>query len=404
MVLNMQGMPLKIDKKVLVGHEFEIDELRERISKFPIKNSPKAPEYIQLVSSSETDWDWDQVKTMLTQDPSTLTPLLFTLHFKRQYPFSFKVRNRILEFLSVAYQITRDVRYFNEFLWFYNGHQDFLALWLLTLDNFFKNLLPDNRHHFPMCNTEQLEKFLKEVMSKMEQSRTKNIDTNMLVGLIGSPTFFPKLRAELVRDGFSVKCYFIPYHPRKIINAVLRNRLAFFLIRFLKRAMFGFIRIDLDYKDSKIEKILQKDQLDIGFHKLGFIIKNNIIAGFRLGLLNDHWALLPFIRGRSTIEYSILFGAPMATTTHLITEKVDTGDIVSVYSYSEAIEGCSTVAEIRKVIRRDRDARAIDSIRQFSKTKTAIVENDERQGMTFFSIHPLLINFIDTHILQSATQ
>ena len=94
----------------------------------------------------------------------------------------------------------------------------------------------------------------------------------------------------------------------------------------------------------------------------------------------------------------------MVTTSHLITEGVDAGDIVAVYSYSDAVDGCSTVGEIRKVIRRDRDARAIDSIRQFSKTKAAIVENDERQGMTFFSIHPLLTNFIDTRILQSATR
>lgn len=58
----MQGMPLKIDKKVLVGHELEIDELREKIGKFSLKNNPKLPEYTRLVSSSETDWDWDQVK------------------------------------------------------------------------------------------------------------------------------------------------------------------------------------------------------------------------------------------------------------------------------------------------------------------------------------------------------
>jgi hypothetical protein len=70
----MQGMPLKIDKKVLVSHELEIDELREKIGTFSLKNNPKVPEYTRLVSSSETDWDWDQVKTMLTQDPSTLAP------------------------------------------------------------------------------------------------------------------------------------------------------------------------------------------------------------------------------------------------------------------------------------------------------------------------------------------
>ena len=70
----MQGMPLKIDKKVLVGHELEIDELREKIGTFSLKNNPKVPEYTRLVSSSETGWDWDQVKTMLTQDPSTLVP------------------------------------------------------------------------------------------------------------------------------------------------------------------------------------------------------------------------------------------------------------------------------------------------------------------------------------------
>ncbi len=62
----MQGMPLKIDKKVLVGHELEIDELREKIGKFSLKNNPKVPEYTRLVSSSETDWDRDQVKGLHT--------------------------------------------------------------------------------------------------------------------------------------------------------------------------------------------------------------------------------------------------------------------------------------------------------------------------------------------------
>ena len=92
----MKGMPLKIDKKVLVNHELEIDALREKIDNFSLKNNPKVPEYTRLVSSSETDWDWDQVKTMLTQDPSTLAPLLFGLHFKRRYPFSFTARNLII--------------------------------------------------------------------------------------------------------------------------------------------------------------------------------------------------------------------------------------------------------------------------------------------------------------------
>ena len=91
-------------------------------------------------------------------------------------------------------------------------------------------------------------------------------------------------------------------------------------------------------------------------------IKENIIETLRTGLINDHWAILPFIRGRSTIEYSLLLGIPVVASTHIVEEEVDSGDIICLYKYDDFQKTCSTISQIRDHIRSEREYRAIDSI------------------------------------------
>ncbi len=393
---------MQIDPTLLLGHEREIGRLRADISRISQNAACKVPSYEQLTDRSVGGWDMDQVKAGLKKQPANFEPLLFKLHFKRKSRFTATSRIRILNFLAAAYQLTRDIRYFNEFLWFYEETQQSSALWLVTLDNFIKNLGPDQRHHFPACSAEDMQTFVEVVTDEMEKAHAQKADTKMHIGLLGSPTFFPKVRSELLKDGFPVECYFIPYHPEKTINMVLNNRFAFFVLRLVKKALFRFVRLDFDRNDPRIEAVLRKGQLDIGFHKLGFIIKNNVIAGFKQGLINDHWGLLPFVRGRSTIEYSILLGIPLFTTSHYIKEGVDLGDIIAIYSYVDAPKTCSTVKEIRRVIRGERDRRAIDSIRILSKNKAAIIKNEDQLGQTFYSMHEALEVFINEGILASS--
>lgn len=64
------------------------------------------------------------------------------------------------------------------------------------------------------------------------------------------------------------------------------------------------------------------------FHKLNFIIPKKIIEFFPKGIINDHWGTLPYYRGRSTFEYQTLFNHKKMFTNHLISEGIDSGDII----------------------------------------------------------------------------
>ncbi len=60
----------------------------------------------------------------------------------------------------------------------------------------------------------------------------------------------------------------------------------------------------------------------------------------------------------------------------------------------------SRIKEIRNHIRRERDFRAIDSIEILSRTKRPIAKNSPEKGLLFYSIHPLLVKFIEDKILK----
>jgi folate-dependent phosphoribosylglycinamide formyltransferase PurN len=377
-----------------------INEIRTKIAninKIYDINDIKNIDFEYLTNSN---LNWDKIKILLKEDYKKFEKILFQIHLKRRYQLSKLERYNILKFLAIAYQYSRDVRYFNEFLWFFRKHEDWNSLWLLTMDNFFKNLNEQNNHHFPLCEIQEIENFINKSIKIIETFVVSNYDHSMRIGLMGSPTFFPKIREHLLSSGFYVRCYFIPYHPNKMVNFLFRNKVAFKLYCILKNVKFDYKTVDYNIRDPKIKEILLKDKLDIGFHKLGFIIRSNIISPFKIGLINDHWGILPFIRGRSTIEYSILFGIPVVATTHLVDEGIDTGNIINIYIYRDIIKKYSKIKYIRKFIRNNMHYRAIDSIKILSKTKNAIINNVKEKGLTFYSIHPALVSFIENNILK----
>ena len=63
--------------------------------------------------------DWDRLKKSFETAPEEFDELLFKVHYKRNKLLPAEKRSGILNFLSIGYLSTDDVRYFNEFLWFY---------------------------------------------------------------------------------------------------------------------------------------------------------------------------------------------------------------------------------------------------------------------------------------------
>lgn len=60
----------------------------------------------------------------------------------------------------------------------------------------------------------------------------------------------------------------------------------------------------------------------------GDILRQELLAIPRLGVINGHLALLPEIRGMSSPEWSLLCGVPLGVTIHFMDTGIDTGPIL----------------------------------------------------------------------------
>jgi folate-dependent phosphoribosylglycinamide formyltransferase PurN len=58
------------------------------------------------------------------------------------------------------------------------------------------------------------------------------------------------------------------------------------------------------------------------------IVGDNVLTSARLGTLNVHPALLPWVRGLGAVEASVLRGIPPGVTAHFVDSDIDTGPIL----------------------------------------------------------------------------
>jgi folate-dependent phosphoribosylglycinamide formyltransferase PurN len=67
----------------------------------------------------------------------------------------------------------------------------------------------------------------------------------------------------------------------------------------------------------------------------GNILRREVLAIPRLGVLNVHLGWLPQIRGMSSPEWSVLEGVPVGVTIHFMDSGIDTGPILQRYEYPD---------------------------------------------------------------------
>ena len=75
---------------------------------------------------------------------------------------------------------------------------------------------------------------------------------------------------------------------------------------------------------------------DLAIFTGGNILRNELLATPRLGILNAHLALLPQIRGMSSPEWSLLYGVPLGVTIHFMDTGIDTGPILLCRAFGDA--------------------------------------------------------------------
>ncbi len=95
-------------------------------------------------------------------------------------------------------------------------------------------------------------------------------------------------------------------------------------------------------------------------------------------------------------------GIPLCATTHFIEETIDTGQIITIHQYQHLINKCKTLCEIRKKIKNRVYERINDSIMLISKSRKALIDNDANLGLTYYSIHPHLRDYIEFKILKKS--
>jgi methionyl-tRNA formyltransferase len=202
---------------------------------------------------------------------------------------------------------------------------------------------------------------------------------------------------ELRKEGHHVEQFFLPFHPNRHINRFLKFKIPVKILSLFAKNPFSYRTLNFDPTDERIGQILKEGNFDIGFHKLNFIIRDNIFGAFRLGLLNDHWGYLPLLRGKSTISYSVLLNIPVIPSIHFINKGIDSGPIAGYFpcDYSKA----RTVKQIRDILRKKMPQRAVAAIK-YAAGSLIPKENRKESGVTFYEIHPWLDEHIASRILK----
>ena len=207
----------------------------------------------------------------------------------------------------------------------------------------------------------------------------------------------PALRSK----GLDTRHYVIRHHFDRAPRMLLRHPWLHDLFLSLTNSPTNYVDLGDDPTSDAIGQRLRLDELDVCFHKLGFIIKSGTLSGSRLGIINDHWGLLPYVRGRSTVEWSLLHGIPVAATLHLVDPGIDTGRLIVAWSYEKQTEYALSVADVRKAVRRDGSRRALVALLRLLATEGFTLTNATNVGATYYSMHPALVRYLEATVLPS---
>ena len=105
---------------------------------------------------------------------------------------------------------------------------------------------------------------------------------------------------------------------------------------FKRRSFSGFLEnknipiyLIKDVNSENCTNLLKKIKPDLVVFEGSKIIRNKIYTIPKYGMLNVHLGVLPYLRGCSCMEWSILKNYPIGLTCHYLIDTVDTGAIIN---------------------------------------------------------------------------
>ncbi len=388
----MTGAPLTQP----VAQDARVTELRERFTARSEAEPVAVAKLEELLALGEEAQPG--LRAAAQADWRRLDPLLLRLHYRRNREYTPAERARILTFIAMVYANTADARYLNEFLYFDRGED--AALPALCRAVFQESLDARGMHRFPIATPQEMADTVAATNARAEASPPREPPALFRIGLLGNPHAFTDLHGRLAAMGHTPRIYFFTYETspwkRRVKGNPALARLAFLV----KGCRLPYTTIRNHYKDETIRGTLEVESLDLGVQRIPFIVKNHIIEPFRVGLLNGHLAALPFVRGRSSVEFSVLHGAPVGSTVHFVDEGVDTGPIVKSYVRPWADYGCTTVETLKAAVTARTNDCFLDAVRLLSERRVAPAPNPPERGLQYFTMHPDLTHYVESALLR----
>lgn len=84
-----------------------------------------------------------------------------------------------------------------------------------------------------------------------------------------------------------------------------------------------------DINDPAFVERLRIFEPDVAFSRINQIMRSNVIAVPRLGMVNTHLSLLPKFKGIDAVFWGMLLDDPnFGITFHFVSEKIDAGDVI----------------------------------------------------------------------------
>lgn len=212
-----------------------------------------------------------------------------------------------------------------------------------------------------------------------------------------------RLRAELRRDGPRLleKIYqrlvlgeraYPEDDPESLLGLARQSHLPGRSLRDLSRR-HGFPIITVgDLNGRRAERALQTARPDVIAFTGGGLIRANLLAVPRLGILNCHMGILPEFRGMDVVEWAILEAgrAPpkIGLTLHLMDHGVDTGPIL-IHHELELRPG-DTLASIRRRLEPAMARLMLAGIRGLRDGSLTPRLQTETEGKQYYVLHPRL--------------
>lgn len=184
------------------------------------------------------------------------------------------------------------------------------------------------------------------------------------------------------KNDFNKETYYIKQYMKK-------NEIDFKKVNLIcKRLNIPYIRVD-NLNEKKSCLFLKEMNNDLVVYAGGGILRKNFIKVPNIGILNAHSGKLPFFRGMNVIEWSLLYNVKPTVTVHMISEGIDTGDIL--FQKSIPVKNNYSIVDLRGVAVVTEVESLIDVLSNFDEIFNNRTNQNTISGKQFFIMHERLV-------------